>query len=121
MLWTSLGQFGMAIAAQSLTCAVLVADLLLTFTVPGARFYLRRGAVAPNAEDMPERLEAPSPMAGLELGQRRFQFGLRGLLILVACCAPLCWVAREGLGPPAGEPTGAGSLACSGPVSRAND
>ncbi len=44
---------------------------------------------------MLDRLEAPSPVAGPEIGRRRFQIGLRGLLIVVACCAPLCWLARE--------------------------
>ena len=74
---------------------MFVTDLLMIFTVPGARFYLRRGAAAPSAEDMLDRLEAPSPVAGPEIGRRRFQIGLRGLLIVVACCAPLCWLARE--------------------------
>ncbi len=61
VLLTNLGQFGMALAAQCLTCAVLVTDLLMIFTVPGARFYLRRVAVGTQRGRYARPIGSPEP------------------------------------------------------------
>ena len=98
-------QLGTAIATQCFAFAVIAADLVMAFVVHGAKLYLRRGASPSTSENMPERLAAPSPASRLEIGRLRFQFRLRGLLIVVACCTPCAgWPARPGTARPRNRP-----------------
>ena len=73
----------------------LIAVELMTYAIPGARLFLRRSEASPEAGALPRRMNAASPGACVERPWRRIQFSLRGLLILVACCAPVFWVGRE--------------------------
>jgi HEAT repeat protein len=95
LLLVGRGLYGQAMAAQGLALGVMVADLLTTVALPGARLYLKRSGVPSDAGSLPERMDALS-LAGRSKRERRgFRISLRGLLLLVACCAPLFWVARE--------------------------
>jgi hypothetical protein len=76
LLLFTLGHFWTGMATHSLALAVIFSDLPMTVAVPGVRLYLRRGAVPPNAADMPERLDATSPAAGSIIGRHRFQISL---------------------------------------------
>ncbi|APW62643.1 HEAT repeat domain-containing protein [Paludisphaera borealis] len=95
LLLSKLGLNLEAMAIQGLAVGVKAVDLMMTFAMPGARLYLRRSRTAPDAGALPERMEAASPAGRFERDRRRFQFSLRGLLILVACCAPLFLMGRE--------------------------
>ena len=82
---TKLGMHEEAMASHSLGLGLMVADAIMTFAIPGARFFLRQSEA-----------DLDAGVLGRPGRDRRgFQFGLRGLLILVACCAPLFWVGRE--------------------------
>ena len=75
--------------------AALLVDLVRSAFTPGARLYLRPRAVI-DAGDIPsEQTCAPHYLVRIEPRAGRFQFGLKGLLVLVACCAPIFWLARE--------------------------
>jgi hypothetical protein len=56
---------------------------------------LRPHALAEIAGASSPRAASPTYLIETAAGRRRFQIGLKGVLIIVACCAPLFWVARE--------------------------
>ncbi len=95
MLLTNHGLYLEAMAANGLAIVMWVANLMMTVAMPGACHYLKRREIPLEAGALPERMDPASPAARPERDRRGFQFGLRGLLILVACCAPLFWMGRE--------------------------
>jgi HEAT repeat protein len=95
LMMSSFGLYLYAMVIQGLAGCVMIAVSLMPLAVPGSQFYLRRNGAAADAGALPERMDVESPSGRIEPGRRRFQYGLRGLLILVACCAPLFWIGRE--------------------------
>jgi hypothetical protein len=79
---------------QLLALGLMVVNLL-TFGLPGARISLKRSRVYSDAGALPERMDAPILTGRPERDRRGFRLSLRALLILIACCAPVLWVARE--------------------------
>jgi HEAT repeat protein len=82
------------LSAMAVVGALLI-DLLRGAFTPGARLNLRPHAVLDTADIMPTPAVAPKYLIRTEPLGGRFQVGLRGLLIFVACCAPILWIARE--------------------------
>ncbi len=94
LLFLYLKLYYASITIQFLAVGAMFLDMVMIF-VPGSSLYLRRSAMPVDAATVLERMDAPSPTVRPEPGKRQFQFSVRALVILVACCALLTVVARE--------------------------
>jgi HEAT repeat protein len=89
--WATTFSVGLAVVAL----VAIHIKLVWSIFAPGGRLYLKPRMVTIDGHTRLVQIGAPSYLLEIEPQRRGFQFGLKGLLILVACCAPIFWVARE--------------------------
>lgn len=94
LVFVLLGQLQVGSVVQGLGVLGALVGTVVDFAVPGRSFYLRRRAVVLDADAEARPIDAPTGPAAMGPG-RGFQFDLRGLLITIACFAPVLWVGRE--------------------------
>jgi HEAT repeat protein len=73
----------------------LLIDLLRGAFMPGARLYLRPRAVFDVVDITPMQAAPPSIPLGTEPQGGSYQISLKGVLVFVAFCAPILFLARE--------------------------